>query len=300
MGTRGSLLARGQSTGVAQMLTSASGCPVRPVIVRTEGDDVSVPLHSPRRPGVFVATLRDRLLAGDIDFVVHSYKDLPSAPVAGLVVAAVPARVDPRDAVVTRDGLALAQLPAGSRIGTSSPRRVAALRRSYPDLVAVPIRGNVDTRLGRVAAGDVDAVVLALAGLLRMGRDGLVTEVLDPAVMVPAPAQGALAVECRTDDVATLRKLQLLDNAEARITVAAERSVLAGVDAACTTAIGAVARFFGATETGHPLVLELTAEIADHRGVQYQRIVDQVDLPAGGGVAGAGALGARVALALLS
>lgn len=194
LGTRGSLLARTQSQLVADSITAATGRAVELVIVRTEGDDVSIPLDAPSRPGAFAAALRDALLDDRVDLAVHSFKDLPSAPLPGLSVAAIPPRADPRDALCSRDGLSLDALPRGARVGTSSPRRVAGLLRARSDLQIVPIRGNVDTRLRKVRDGDVDAVVLAAAGLQRLGREAAVTEFIDAGIVLPAPAQGALAV----------------------------------------------------------------------------------------------------------
>lgn len=261
LGTRGSLLATTQSGHVADALR-ALGLTVELVVVRTEGDDLRVPLDAPSRPGAFVAALRDELLAGTVDLVVHSYKDLPSEPLPGLVVAAVPTRQDPRDVLVSRDGADLAGLPAGATVGTSSPRRAAALARHRPDLAVVALRGNVDTRLGAVDSGRVDAAVLAAAGLGRLGRTRGVP--LPTTVLLPAPAQGALAVECRSaGDLAAV--LAALEDPSARLTVTAERAVLRGIDAACTTAVGALARLDGDT-----LVLE--AELTDHAGVDYARV----------------------------
>lgn len=256
-------MARTQSSSVAAALASAIGRRVDLVTIRAEGDDITIPLDAPPRPGAFVATLRDALGAGEVDLVVHSFKDLPSVPLAGLVVAAIPARADARDALCARDGLTLAGLPRGARIGTSSPRRAAAFRRVRPDAQIVPVRGNVDTRLRKVADGQVDAVVLAAAGLQRLGRGDAISELLDPDVCVPAPAQGALAVECR---VGTLEPaLASLDDQPTRLAVTAERAVLAGVQAACTTAVGAYAAWQGTGE------LELLAELTDHRGVGHAR-----------------------------
>lgn len=263
LGTRGSVLARTQSGMVARSLTAALGVPCELVVIRTEGDDVTVPLDAPARPGAFVSALRDALVAGHVDLAVHSFKDLPSEPAPGLEVAAVPPRQDPRDALVSR-GLPLAALPEGARVGTSSPRRRAALGRVRPDLDVVPLRGNVDTRIGLVDSGAVDAAVLAAAGLARLARTDRITETLDPTVFVPAPAQGALAVECRSDS-RWLSGIRSLDDPVSRLTVTAERAVLRGVQAACTTAIAAHAGF------AHGL-LTLTADLSGHRGVAYARV----------------------------
>jgi hydroxymethylbilane synthase len=191
--------------------------------------------------GVFVSALREALLAGEIDVAVHSFKDLPTAPADGIVIAAVPAREDPRDALVARDGLTLGALPAGSRVGTGAPRRVAQLNALGLGLEVVELRGNVDTRLGKVESGELDAVVLALAGLRRLGRAGEVTEILDPIQVLPAPAQGALAIECRASDDDARAVLAALDHADTRAAVAAERALLAALEAGCTAPVGALA-----------------------------------------------------------
>jgi hydroxymethylbilane synthase len=209
--------------------------------VSTEGDRSQAALETLGGTGVFVTALRERLLAGDIDLAVHSLKDLPTEPAAGLVVAAIPVREDPRDALVARDGLTLNELPAGSRIGTGSPRRTAQLRALGLGFEVVPIRGNVDTRLAKVSSGELDAVVLARAGLARLGRLDDITEVLDPLTMLPAPGQGALAVECRADDPELATMLALLDDGPTRAAVLAERTLLAELEAGCTAPVGAYA-----------------------------------------------------------
>lgn len=241
LGTRASQLARTQSATVGDALAAVSGRAWAEVLVTTPGDDTTKPLDQPGSPGLFVSTLRRALLAGEVDVVVHSFKDLPSAPEPGIALAAVPARVDPRDALVSRDHVHLADLPPGSVVGTSSPRRAAALARLRPDLVIRPIRGNVDTRLRKVRDGEFDATVLAVAGLTRIGRLDEITQVLDD--MLPAPAQGALAVECREGDTTMRSLLSRLDDTQARLVTAAERHVLVGINAACTTAVGAHATY---------------------------------------------------------
>jgi hydroxymethylbilane synthase len=175
-----------------------------------------------------------------VDLAVHSYKDLPTAPADGLVIAAVPPRQDARDALVARDGLTLGELPTGARVGTGSPRRTAQLRALGMGLEVVPVRGNVDTRIGRVAPGDLDAVVLARAGLARLGRLDEVTETLDPLQVLPAPAQGALAVECRAgSEVEAI--LKALDDPDTRTAVEAERALLAALEAGCSAPVAALA-----------------------------------------------------------
>jgi hydroxymethylbilane synthase len=241
LGTRGSQLARTQSQTVADAITAASGVPVELVHISTEGDRSAAAIAQLGGTGVFVTAIRAALLEGTVDVAVHSYKDLPTAPEPGLVLAAVPPREDPRDALVARDRLTLGELPAGSRIGTGAPRRVAQLRALGLGLEVVPIRGNVDTRMARVVPGDLDAVVLARAGLARLGRLDAVTETLDPLQVLPAPAQGALAVECRAGDEHTLELLAALDDAGARACVLAERTTLAALEAGCSAPVAAYA-----------------------------------------------------------
>jgi hydroxymethylbilane synthase len=243
LGTRASALARTQSATVGDALAAVAGRPWQEVLVRTHGDDQSVSLTAPGRPGLFVSALRDALLAGEVDVIVHSYKDLPSAPVPGITLAAVPSRADARDALVSRDGLRLVDLPAGAVVGTSSPRRTASLQRIRPDLDVRPIRGNVDSRIAKVRAGEYDAAVLAVAGLDRIGRAAEITEVLD--AVLPAPAQGALAVECRSGDDELRGWLALLDDPVSRLVTSAERAVLVGISAACSTAIAAAGSWDG-------------------------------------------------------
>lgn len=247
IGTRASVLARTQTDHVARALraaiAAADGPPreIEIVLVTTEGDRSTAPLAQIGGTGVFVSALRDALLDGRIDVAVHSFKDLPTAPAARLAIGAVPTREDPRDALVARDGLTLGELPAGSRVGTGSPRRAAQLRALGLGLEVVAIRGNVDTRMSKVASGELDAVVLASAGLRRLGRADAITELLDPLQMLPAPAQGALAVECRSDDDAILSLLAALDDRDARAAVAAERALLTALEAGCSSPIGALA-----------------------------------------------------------
>lgn len=258
LGTRGSALAMAQSGLVARAVQERTGQDVELVEIVTAGDRSSAPIQR-LGVGVFVSALRDALLANEIDVAVHSYKDLPTAPAPGLVVAAVPPREDPRDVLVARDGLTLAELPAGSRIGTGALRRMAALRALGRDFDVVPIRGNVDTRLRKVSTGELDAVVLALAGLARLGRAagaagerrlaGLAQvpahEILDPEVMLPAPAQGALAVECRAGEADLVQQLSTVDDPATRAAVDAERSLLATLEAGCSAPVAGLAEETG-------------------------------------------------------
>lgn len=240
LGTRGSALAVAQSQQVADALRAASGRPVELVEVVTTGDRSAAPVQR-LGVGVFVSALRDALTAGDIDVAVHSYKDLPTEPAPGLVIAAVPERADPRDVLVAADGVGLAKLPAGARIGTGAPRRMAQLNALGAGLTCVPIRGNVDTRLRKVQTGELDAVVVAAAGLQRLGRLTEVTEFLDPDVVLPAPAQGALAVECRVTDAELTATVGALDHPATRAAVLAERALLAALEAGCTAPVGGYA-----------------------------------------------------------
>src|SRR6184192_3004582 len=242
MGTRGSKLALTQTGTVADALR-ATGVEVEIVKVTTPGDKSLAPIAT-IGVGVFTSALREALLRNEVDVIVHSYKDLPTAPEPGITLAAVPPREDPRDALSARDGLTLGELPPGSTVGTGAARRTAQLRALGLGLEIVPVRGNVDTRLGRVGngAGDqLDGVVLALAGLRRLGRDDEVTEILDPIQILPAPAQGALAVECRVDDEQTLTALAALDDVESRAVVGAERALLDALEAGCSAPVGALA-----------------------------------------------------------
>ena len=242
VGTRASLLARTQSETVAAALRDALRREVVLVEVTTEGDVSSAPLASMGGAGVFVSALREALLRRDVDIAVHSLKDLPTDPCEGVALAAVPLREDPRDVVVARDGLTLGELPSGSRVGTGSPRRAAQLAALGLGLEIVDIRGNVDTRIRKVTTGELDAVVLARAGLARIGRLDEVTEVLDPLQMLPAPGQGALAVECRSDEEFLVDQVRLaLDDESTRAAVTAERTVLNALEAGCSAPVGALA-----------------------------------------------------------
>ncbi|MDQ1683775.1 MAG: hydroxymethylbilane synthase [Frankiaceae bacterium] len=250
LGTRRSALALAQTELVAKTLRD-NGHDVEIVEVVTEGDRSAAALQHIGGTGVFVAELREQLRRGDVDLAVHSLKDLPTAPAGDLVVAAIPLRADPRDALVTRDGARLDQLPDGARVGTGSPRRAAQLRGLGLGLDVVPIRGNVDTRLRKVADGEYDAVVVAAAGLARLGRLDEASELLDPGQLLPAPGQGALAVECRAADTELATALgKLLDDPVSRAAVTAERTLLAALEAGCTAPVGALADV-GIDESGN-------------------------------------------------
>ncbi len=290
VGTRGSALARSQTALVTAAIVGELDRKVDTVEIVTHGDRSSAALTQIGGTGVFVSALRDALLAGEIDVAVHSYKDLPTAPADGLVVAVVPPREDPRDVLVARDGLTLGELPAGARIGTGSPRRAAQLHALGLGLDVVPIRGNVDTRLGKVTGGELDAVVLARAGLARLDRLAAVTEVLDPLQMLPAPGQGALAVECRSADTELVAQLAALDHPDSRAAVAAERSLLAALEAGCTAPVGALAEV-ALGEDGPEIFLRGSVTATDGS--------DAVRLSATGPVTEAAAIGRRLAADLI-
>ena len=240
LGTRRSPLALAQSQLVADAITARTGRTVELVPVTTQGDSSTEALTEIGGTGVFVNALREALLAGVVDIAVHSLKDLPTAQPEQILLAAVPMREDPRDALVARDGLTLGELPSGSRVGTGSPRRAAQLRALGLGLEVVPVRGNVDTRIALVTGGELDAVVLARAGLARLGLLEAATEVIDPIQMLPAPGQGALAVECRSADPSDLHDLLgVLDDASTRLAVIAERTLLATLEAGCSAPVGA-------------------------------------------------------------
>lgn len=256
IGTRGSQLATTQAQGIADRLT-ANGHPAELVIISTAGDTSTAPVAQ-IGVGVFTTAIRQALRAGECDVAIHSYKDLPTAPEADFTMGAVPTRVDPRDALVSRGNMVLGELPSGSVIGTSSPRRAAQLRASGLGLEIRPLRGNLDSRLGKVANGELDAIVVARAGLVRIGRADAVTEALDPLVMLSAPAQGALAVECRSDDAELVRILAELDDPSTRAAVDAERAVLAALEAGCTAPVGALAEVVESIDEDGRIFAELS------------------------------------------
>lgn len=305
IGTRGSALAVTQTTTVAEALAASGGVDYELVRIKTEGDILKGSLAQIGGTGVFVAALREALLDDRCDVAVHSLKDLPTGVAEGLRIAAYPARVDVRDALCARDGLTLSELPAGAKVGTGSPRRAAQLRAARPDLEVIDIRGNVETRLGRVRGmlgpeviegkkGDLDGVVLAAAGLSRLGRTETITELLDPAVMLPAPGQGSLAVECRKADAADgsalAKAMQDYDDEATRLAVTAERALLARLEAGCSAPIGALATLAGD-------VLRLEAVVCRPDGTRLLRNSLETNSP---DMAGAAGLGARLAEDLLA
>jgi len=256
IGTRGSLLATTQAGTIRDQLI-AGGHRAELVIITAEGDRSAKPVAE-IGVGVFTAALREAIAAGQVDMAVHSYKDLPTASDERFVIAAVPRREDPRDALVARDGLVLGELPAGSMIGTSSVRRAAQLRALGLGLEIRPLRGNLDTRLNRVSSGDFDAIVVARAGLARLGRLGDVTETLEAVQMLPAPAQGALALECRAGDTGLAALLAGFDDPDSRIAVTAERTLLAELEAGCSAPVGAIAEVVEAIDDDGRVFEELS------------------------------------------
>lgn len=239
IGTRGSLLATTQAGTIRDALIAA-GHRAELIIIATAGDRSSGPIAD-IGVGVFTAALREAIDAGQVDAAVHSHKDLPTAEDPRFLIAAIPPRKDARDALVARDGMVLGELPVGAVVGTSSPRRAAQLRALGLGLEIRPLRGNLDTRLNRVSSGELDAIVVARAGLARLGRLDAVTETLEPVQMLPAPAQGALAVECRAGDTALAAVLAELDDIDTRRAVTAERTLLAELEAGCSAPVGAIA-----------------------------------------------------------
>ncbi|KAA0918851.1 hydroxymethylbilane synthase [Dietzia sp. ANT_WB102] len=292
VGTRGSTLATTQAGHVRDALIAA-GYPAELVIVRTRGDVVMAPVER-IGVGVFTLELRAALERGDCDIAVHSYKDLPTAPDDRFAPIAVPPRVDPSDVLIARDGLTMDTLPVGARVGTSAPRRRSQLAALRPDLDLHPLRGNIDTRMGYVTSGDLDAVVLAAAGLDRTGVGERATHRFGIDEMLPAPAQGALAVECRADDTEAIEALTVVDHLPSRVRITAERRLLRDLEAGCTAPVGAR----GELEEGE---LTLHAVVAAHDGstvLRTQGATATSDHP-DGPIAAADELGRRLAAELL-
>jgi hydroxymethylbilane synthase len=241
IGTRRSPMAMTQAGLVARALTAHTGRDVEIVGIESAGDRSRELLTQIGGTGVFVSSLRASLLTGEVDIAVHSLKDLPTGPAAGIALAAIPVRDDPRDALVTRDGAKLADLPPGATVGTGSPRRAAQLLLLRSDMRPVPVRGNAGTRLAKVENGDLDAVVLGYAGLSRIGRLDAVAQVFEPDDMLPAAGQGALAVECSEAREGLVALLGAIDHPVSRAAVTAERSLLGALEAGCTAPVGAYA-----------------------------------------------------------
>lgn len=280
LATRGSALALAQSRLVVEGLQAAwPELRVELVTVVTEGDRRrDVPAASLGGKGIFTAAVQQAVLDGRADLAVHSAKDLPAAQVPGLVLAAVPRRADPRDVLVGRSRLTgLDDLGPGARVGTGSPRRVALLHWLRPDLELVPIRGNVDSRFRRVHGGELDAVVLAAAGLRRLGLAGEAAVPLDPEAFIPAPGQGTLAVEAREDDTRALGLLSALTHRPSRVALRAERSFLRRLGGSCTLPAGALAR---PTDAG-PLEIQGFLSGLDGKGLVRERLRGPADDPEG-------------------
>ena len=308
IGTRGSKLALSQTGQITEQLSVVGGFDAEIIPIKTDGDVLTGPLSQMGGTGVFAAELRSAVLDGRVDVAVHSLKDLPTAAVPGLALAAVPARADARDALCARDGLKLSELPLGATVGTGSPRRAAQLLAARADLLIVDIRGNVETRLGRVPGlpgnpeaavvpgkvADLDAVVLAAAGLGRIGRLEAVTEFLEADVMLPAPGQGALALECRASDTdlsAVLgQSLAAIDDTDTRLAITAERALLARLEAGCAAPVGALAH-----RKGSMLYLETVVVSLDgRRSLRLKKATDGLS------VVGATLLGIELAEELLA
>jgi len=241
LGSRKSPMAVVQSRQVAGMITERTGRQVEIVGVTTLGDVSRAQVTQIGGTGIFVSALREALLGGEVDLAVHSLKDLPAAAADGIALAAVPPRDDPRDALIARDGAKLADLPAGARIGTGSLRRAAQLLGLRDDLRCVPIRGNAGSRLGQVADGHLDGVVLACAGLARIGHTGAITQVFELDEMLPAPGQGALAVECRDGEPELAALLAAVNDEASMAAAVAERSLLEALAAGCSAPVGGYA-----------------------------------------------------------
>lgn len=275
--TRRSQLAVTQAQTVADALSALTSRPAELVTVTTEGDSTPGSLVSFGGVGVFVGAVREAILDGRADVGVHSLKDLPTQPHPNLKVAATPVREDPRDAFCGIDGASLADLPVAATVGTGSPRRASQLRAIRPDLNVIDIRGNVDTRLHRVTSGDLDAVVLAAAGLTRLGRESAITQRLEADQMLPAPGQGALAVEARVsvelDDPDLHKALSRLDDFSTHAAVDAERAVLNALQAGCTAPVGALATVTpDTTKTNEESEIHLQAMAASVDGSQVIRM----------------------------
>ncbi|MFI7132902.1 hydroxymethylbilane synthase [Nonomuraea sp. NPDC050153] len=258
LGTRRSLMATTQSQMVADAYTRLTGRAVELVGVTTFGDVTKAQIAQLGGTGVFVSALRDKLLEDEVDFAVHSLKDLPTKQEPSFTLAAIPARHDHRDALVGPHKFA--DLRPGARVGTGSLRRIAMLSALRPDLEYVPIRGNADTRIGKVTSGELDAVVLASAGLTRIGRDAEIAQIFEVEELLPAPGQGALAVECRSDRADLIEFLSVLDDPRTRSAVTAERAVLAALEAGCSAPVGAFA-----VDDGHTLNLTAVVVAVDGR-----------------------------------
>ena len=298
-GTRASALARWQTERVSQGLARLTGVRAEPVVISTTGDrDLDIPLPALGGKGAFTGELEAALREGAIDFAVHSLKDLPVQDAPGIVVAAILSRDDPRDVVIAKSGRTLSELPRGAVVGTSSNRRMAQLAAARPDLTIRPLRGNVDTRVAKALAGAYDAIVIAAAGVHRLGLTAHITEYLDYDRMLPAPGQGALAVQCRAEDKTTRALLAGLDDPAARIPTSAERSLLAELGGGCAAPIAALGQ---SVDSGDGRRLRLTGLVASLDGTRVIRDTRDAEWSAGLALAGnlAATLVARGARELL-
>ncbi|WP_300344243.1 hydroxymethylbilane synthase [Nesterenkonia sp.] len=322
VGTRGSRLALTQTTAAAEAVAEAAGLEFELVTIKSEGDVLTGPLSQLGGTGVFATALRQALFDQRCDMAVHSLKDLPAKDLEGLSIAAIPVRAEVRDALCATDDLTLEELPEGAKVGTGSPRRGAQLLAARPDLEIVDIRGNVGTRLARVrgredaaetssqapdaARGDLDAVVLAGAGLARLGLEEHISELLDPEVMLPAPGQGAVAIEVRSEDAAASQPMGIglaqVDDLETRLETTAERALLARLNAGCAAPIGGLARCAEEPDGGVRLLLDTVVCAPD--GSDAQRAGTEVHLEMGSdreaAIDRAAALGVEVAETLLA
>jgi len=295
IGTRGSALALWQANFIAERLREYGGAEIEIVRIHTSGDHlqnaaVAKPLAEygaeAISKGIFIKELEDALLSGTVDVAVHSMKDVPTTIPAQLAFCAITQREDPRDCLISRQGRTLKTLPYGARVGTSSLRRQAQLRHHRPDLELAELRGNVDTRIKKLEAGEYDAIVLAMAGVNRLGLAGKITQVLDEEIMLPAVGQGALGIETRADDAETSRLVAQLDHAETRACVSAERAVLRALQGGCQIPLGALAHVRGEA-------LHLEAAVFSPRGSEHVESSDE------GPVAEAEGIGARLGAALI-
>ncbi len=296
IGSRGSELALSQSEQIARALRALdpdTGVVIE--IIRTTGDKMTdVPLAQIGGKGLFTREIEEALLAGTIDLAVHSMKDLPTELPPGLCIGAVPERENPRDVLVSAAGLTLDQLPPGARVGTSSLRRAAQLCAYRGDLEVLPLRGNVTTRLRKVSEGHIDAAILAAAGLSRLGLSRQITQEIPETLMLPAPAQGALAIETRQDDAEILRRLAPLDHPDTRRAVAAERSFLAAMQGGCQVPLGALA-----TRSGETIMLDACVCSLDGARILRCRTSSRHDRPEEAGNQAADTLRGQGADALL-
>lgn len=295
IGTRGSALAQWQANFIAERLKASAPVEIEIIRIRTSGDRLqSAPMDKSLAEmstqvgmkGVFIKEIEDALLSGTVDIAVHSMKDVPTETPAPLAFTAITQREDSRDCLISRQGRTMKTLPHGARIGTSSLRRQAQLRHHRPDLEAADLRGNVDTRIRKLEAGEFDAIVLAMAGVNRLGLAGKITQVLEPEIVLPAVGQGALGIETRASDTETSRLVALLDHAETRACVTAERAVLRTLQGGCQIPLGALAHVQGDR-------LHLEAAVFSARGTEHVQSSDE------GPVAEADAIGARLGAALI-